>query len=479
VYDARTKFCIVIKLLKGYIRALAGSKGRTTEVNFNIIVSFLLRAVSVAVSFLTISFSLKLLDTNKYGIWLAISSTVSWISILDIGLANGLRNKIAEYLAVKNYSEAKIAVSSTYAILFIIVVPILLLFGVFLKFANWNSIFNTKLNEKELLLTIATVFIGMLTQFFLKPISSVLQGDQKIYKANLIQLLCNLVPLVPIIFFSKYLYDSMFALAIAQTILPVFVLIIYTVTLFQTEYKHIRPALKYVNIAKSKSLFTLSLAFFMAQIAWVFLYSTSEIIITQQFGGSDVTLYNLLYKYFSTTGVVINIILTSYWSAFTNAFALSDFAWIRASIAKLTKIALAFVGITVLQLVLAVPVFKIWVGSKIHVPFTLSLLMVVYFCLSLFTTLYSIILNGMGRVKVQAIISLVVALLHVPVVLLFIKYFHLGLNSLAYASILWAAIQVFIWKRQINAVLKLEGQHAPSPPVEEDVVEPELALEPK
>ena len=69
-----------------------------------------------------------MLDTNKYGIWLAISSTVSWISILDIGLANGLRNKIAEYLAVKNYDpKLKIAVSSTYAILFIIMVPIILL----------------------------------------------------------------------------------------------------------------------------------------------------------------------------------------------------------------------------------------------------------------------------------------------------------------------------------------------------------------
>src|ERR1700709_1267391 len=86
----------VIKYIKTYTSKLFDeSKGRTTKVNFNITVSFLLRAISIIVSFLTISFSLKLLDTNKYGIWLAISSTVSWISILDIGLANGLRNKIA------------------------------------------------------------------------------------------------------------------------------------------------------------------------------------------------------------------------------------------------------------------------------------------------------------------------------------------------------------------------------------------------
>lgn len=471
-----TKLYTVIKLLKEYINSLSeGNKERTTKVNFNIAVSFILRGISIVVSFLTISFSLKLLDTNKYGIWLAISSTVSWISILDIGLANGLRNKVAEYMAVKNYEEAKIAVSSTYAILFIIVVPILLIFGAVLRFSNWNSIFNTKLDNKELLLTIAAVFIGLLMQFFLKPIASILQGDQQIYKSNLIQLLCNFIPLVPIIFFSKYLRGSMFALAIAQTILPVFVLIAATIILFQTEYKHIRPSLKKVNLTKSRSLFGLSLAFFIVQIAWVFLYSTSELIITHEFGGSDVTLYNLLYKYFSTTGIIFSIILTTYWSAFTDAFALFDFAWIKASIRKLVKIATIFLVITLLQLVLVVPVFKIWVGNKIHVPFMLSIVMAIYFCVSLYTTLYSIVLNGSGKVKIQAIVSLITALLHVPVVLIFIRYFHWGLNSLVYATTLWSVIQLLVWKKEISSTLRQTNKS----PEEGNVIESKLVFDTK
>lgn len=461
--------------LKKYINSLIkGSKERTTKVNFNIAVSFLLKAVSIIIAFLTISFSLKLLDTNKYGVWLAISSTVGWISILDIGLANGLRNKIAEYLAVKNYKEAKIAVSSTYAILMIIMIPILLLFGIFLKFAHWNSIFNTKLDEKELTLTIAAVFIGLLLQFFLKPISSILQGDQKIYKSNLILLICNFVPLIPIIFFSKYLHGSMYALALAQTILPVFVLLIYTIILFHTEYARIRPSFKHINLTKSKSLFGLSFAFFIVQIAGVFLYSTTELIITREFGGSDVTLFNLLFKYFSTAGLILSIILNTYWSAFTNAFALNDFIWITASIKKLVRIAGLFLAVIVLQQLLIVPVFKLWVGEKIHVPFMLSLTMVVYFSVNLFTSIYSIVLNGTGRVKMQAIVSITTAILHVPVVLFFIRYFHWGLNSLVYSSILWSLIQVFVWKWEITCVLKAERKLP-----KEELINPELVFETK
>ena len=428
--------------------------------------------MSIIVSFLTISFSLKLLDTNKYGIWLAISSTVSWISILDIGLANGLRNKVAEYLAIGNYKEAKIAVSSTYAILSMIVLPILLLFAIFLKFANWNSIFNTRLNEQELLFTVATVFVGLLLQFFLKPISSILQGDQKIYKANLIQLICNFVPLIPIILFSKYLKGSMASLAFAQTILPVFVMIFYTLVLFRKQYAAIRPSVKHVNLAKSKSLFGLSLAFFIVQIAGVFLFSTSEIIITREFGGADVTLYNLLYKYFSTTTLVLNIILATYWSAFTHAFALNDVEWIKASIRKLVRICwLLFAGI-LLQFALVVPVFKIWVGGKIHVPLLLSLNMVIYFSVVLFAAMYSMVLNGTGKVKVQAIVSFATAVLHIPVVLFFIRDLHWGLNSLVYATTLWVVIQLIAWRKEIRSVLRADKREE-----QMDLVKPKLATD--
>ncbi|MDP9048895.1 MAG: MATE family efflux transporter [Bacteroidota bacterium] len=456
----------MIKLIRGYIKTLTGAgKARTGNVTFNIVMSFLLRAVSIVVSFLVISFSLKLLDTSKYGIWLAISSTVGWVSILDIGLANGLRNKIAEYLAVKDYGQAKIAVSSTYAILFMIMIPIILFTCFGIKFINWNSVFNTKLDERELLYTLMTVFIGLSLQFILKPISSILQGDQKIYKSNQIQLVCNFVPLIPIIFFSQYLKGSMVAMALAQTILPVFVLLIYTIILFQKRYCDIKPSVKHINLQKSKSLFGLSFAFFIVQIAGVFLYSTTELIITREFGGSDVTLYNLLFKYLSTAGLVFNIILASYWSAFTNAFALRDFTWIKASIAKLLKISFLLLGVIVLQLLLVKPVFNLWVGKKINVPLTLSLTMAIYFGVTLFTSMYAIVLNGTGKVKMQSIVSIITAILHIPVVLFFIRYLHFGLNSLVYASIIWALVQVVVWRNEIKSVLKLEQK-----PSEPDVV---------
>lgn len=445
----------IIQSAKKYISSLTGSSddSLTGKVNFNIFVSFALRAISVASAFLTVSFSLKLLDTNKYGIWLAISSTVSWISVLDIGLANGLRNKIAEYFALNDYRSSKIDVSSTYAILLLIMVPVMLIFCAIAPFVNWNSVFRTHLDEQELLYTLIAVFVGLALQFVLKPIASVLQGDQKIHKANQIALVCNVSPLIPIIIGAKYLKGSILFLALAQTMLPVVVMLIYSIVLFSGGYKNISPSLKNVDLKKSKALFGLSFAFFIVQIARVFILSTTEIIITRNFGGSYVTVYNLLFRYYGVAGMILYIVLASYWSAFTNAFALNDLDWVRTSMRKLVKMASMFTGIIVLQFLLIKPVFHLWVGDKVPVPLSTSISMALYFIFCLFTDTLVIVINGSGRMRIQSIVTMITAILHIPVVLFLIRYYHMGLNSIIYATSLWVVIQGIMWRREISVIM--------------------------
>lgn len=445
----------IIESAKNYISSLTSTdKSLTGKVNFNIIVSFALRAISVVSAFLTVSFSLKLLDTNKYGIWLAISSTVSWISVLDIGLANGLRNKIAEYFALQDYKSSKVDVSSTYAILLLIMVPIMLLFCVIAPFINWNSVFNTHLDDRELLYTLIVVFLGLAMQFVLKPIASILQGDQKIHKANQIALVCNVSPLIPIIIGAKYLKGSILFLAIAQTMLPVVVMLVYSVIFFSREYKNISPSLKSIDLKKSRSLFGLSFAFFIVQIARVFILSTTEIIITRSFGGSFVTIYNLLFRYYSVAGIILYIVLATYWSAFTNAFALNDLEWVRASIRKLLKMAFMFTGIIIVQFILIKPVFHIWVGDQVPVPQSTSISMAVYFILCLFTDTLVIVINGSGRMRIQSVVTMITAILHIPVVLFLIRHYHMGLNSIVYATSLWVVIQGIMWRREIGIIMR-------------------------
>ena len=59
-----------------------------------------------------------------------------WIENMDIGLGNGLRNKIAEYTAHGDDKGTRIVISSAFALLTCIIIPMLLilLLLIFLNF---------------------------------------------------------------------------------------------------------------------------------------------------------------------------------------------------------------------------------------------------------------------------------------------------------------------------------------------------------
>ena len=72
---------------------------RTLRAKKNITVSFISKAISILIGFIIVPLTLSYIGEVEYGIWLTIASIISWFSFFDIGLGNGLRNKLAEALA--------------------------------------------------------------------------------------------------------------------------------------------------------------------------------------------------------------------------------------------------------------------------------------------------------------------------------------------------------------------------------------------
>ncbi len=111
------------------------------------------------------------------------------------------------------------------------------------------------------------------------------------------------------------------------------------------KYKKYAPALKFVKFGYARDLMTLGIKFFFLQIAGIVLYQTSNIIIAQLFGAAEVTPYNIAYKYFSVIPMVMGIITTPFWSAYTEAWIKKDINWIKNSIKKLKILWLSLIHI--------------------------------------------------------------------------------------------------------------------------------------
>jgi len=111
----KSKFNEILGLVtKGHERSVKAKK--------NILASFVIKGLGIAISLVLVPLTINYINPSRYGIWLTLSSIVGWFSFFDIGFGNGLRNKLAEAKAKGEEELAKIYVSTTYAILSIIIV---------------------------------------------------------------------------------------------------------------------------------------------------------------------------------------------------------------------------------------------------------------------------------------------------------------------------------------------------------------------
>ena len=89
-----------IEKLKSYIN---GGSERTVKAKKNVLYMVVYKGVSILAGLLLVPMTINYVDSENYGIWLTLSSMIAWMSFFDIGINNGLKNKLAEALARKDY----------------------------------------------------------------------------------------------------------------------------------------------------------------------------------------------------------------------------------------------------------------------------------------------------------------------------------------------------------------------------------------
>src|SRR5690606_33265753 len=113
---------------------------------------------------------------------------------------------------------------------------------------------------------------------------------------------------------SLLIFGSLFSL------LPVLILIFFNIYAFSNRYKEYKPNILLWKKTYFNEIFGLGATFFIIQCSVIILFSTDNFIITQLFNPQEVVPYNIAQKYFSISLIVFNMLLTPYWSGFTDAF---------------------------------------------------------------------------------------------------------------------------------------------------------------
>lgn len=174
----------------------------------------------------------------------------------------------------------------------------------------------------------------------------------------------------------------------------------------------------------------------MIQIAGVIQFQTANIIIAQYFSTTDVTSYNIVYKYFGVLNMTFIIFLTPFWSASTEAYLKNDLGWIKNSVKMYQQLSMLLLVIGLSMLVFSETVYRLWLGEGVvNIPFALSFWGYLYFIVSIIGGTYVYFLNSINALRLQFVASIFSPVLYVALALLLIKYFKVGVHALFIASI--------------------------------------------
>ncbi len=415
-----------------------------------VLLNFGYKLGSVLFGLILVPLSLRYLDSEEYGIWLTISSVLSWFTFFDLGLGQGLRNKYAEAKALGNSDDLRGYVSTAYFTVLVVSFVLIILFFIVNNFVDWSVVIGVSVKYKnELNILVPLLFVFLCFQLFLKLITSIYLGDQMGSVPNAINFFIQLFTILGIIILVYGLnYSNFLAFGILFGLIPLLVLFVLNVFGFITKYKGVLPSLKYWDKKYLEDIFGLGAKFFVLQISVLVLFTTDNFIITRLFGASNVVAYNISFKYFGLLSQVQLVLLTPYWSRFTTAFVTEDFQWIKATMNRLMVLTIfLIIGVGFMYLI-APMVYKLWIGKTVEVPRNLDLLMMVYAIIIIFYAPYNYFINGTGKVVFHMWAFLVSAILNIPLSVFFAKYMGMGVNGVVLGTILSLFPYVFLFPIQ-------------------------------
>ena len=403
-----------------YAKVLPSGKNRSEVVIRNIIMGIGLKGVSIATSLIMVPLTIGYISPELYGVWITLSSMMAWLSFLDVGFTQGLKNRLAEALAADELEKGKALVSTTYFVMIVIFLPLCVILALFTPYIPWTALLNSdSVYEQDIIRSMQVLVFFFCLQMVVNVLVSVTAAFQKVALSSSFSVLGNVLALLVIYVLVRTSPPSMVALSIAIGVMPVLATFVAGIWLFSGSFKQVAPSFTkaYVKTEYMSSLLNLGIKFFIINIQSVVLYQTTNVLISYVSSPIQVTYYNIAFRYLNVAMMFYTIITAPLWPAYTDAYARSDFVWMQRIQRKMTKILLlSFLG-CLLMIVVSGPVYQLWIGGEVLVPMSMTLVVGAYVVVYCWMTLNGTLIVGIGKVYLETIVVFVGMLVHIPLAL--------------------------------------------------------------
>jgi O-antigen/teichoic acid export membrane protein len=136
--------------------------------------------------------------------------------------------------------------------------------------------------------------------------------------------------------------------------------------------------------------------------------------------------------------------------------------WIKRMLHKQLIIYSGIVMAVVVMVILIRPIIAVWIGPEMVVSEPLVIAIGVFVLVSTWNNIYAMFVNGIGSVNIQLYTSVIAMLLNIPLSIIFVKYFSLGLSGIVMATIVSLSLAAIALPIQVNYIMRANKRAIPA-----------------
>jgi len=382
------------------------SQGRSAErlrrIALTAAASMLAKVISVVTSIATVPLTLNYLGPERYGIWMTMSSVISMLAFADLGIGNGVMNRVATAWGSSDQAEMRRILASGIVMLAGVSTVLAVIFAIAYPMVEWGRVFNV--SSASALADVGpgmAVFVGI---FALNIPAGIIQRTQNAmqegFRNSLWQCVGSIGALVGVLVVIRnegglvWLVATFAGMPLIASLLAG--------AFFVRDHRELVPSLSDANFGRMRSLAHAGGAFFLLQLGASLAYATDNLVVAHQLGVAEVARYSVQQKLFNLIPLVVSMALLPLWPVYSEALARKDVDWAKKALSRFTVGAFVFSTVASLALVVLSPsLVHWWVGPTIDVSTYLSLGLAAWTIVDCTGRSVAMFLNGMNILWTQ------------------------------------------------------------------------------
>jgi O-antigen/teichoic acid export membrane protein len=365
------------------------------------------KGLNVVTLLVTVPLTLHYLGTDRFGLWMTISSLVAMFAFADLGMNAALKTLLAQADGRGDREEARRLISSAY--LALSAVACVLLLGLWLAYplVNWATVYNLTDTQAIAEAGPATVVVAacFLLNIPLGLINQIQAGFQEGFASAAWQGLGSLLALAGVV--TAVWTDAGLAwLAVAVSGSPVLACVLNSCYFFGLRQAGLRPTLRRASWARIRAVVGTGILFLILSVTVSLTYYADNLVAAHTVGAEGVTEYSVAARLFSLIPLVCGFVLNPFWAAYAEALARGEVAWVRKTLARSLIATVGLSGILATALVVGQKgIVRLWVGPAVELPLALALGMGLWTVLNAAAGAIAMFLNGARIILYQVVSS--------------------------------------------------------------------------